>query len=557
MLDRQARRIHPTGRSALLVDCDGIEDVLSLHTALSEDPLRGQLELIPAASTLLVRFRCPLSPAEQRAYVRHLSSMPGKEGLTVGASVVEIPVEYSGEDLDDVARHVGASVEEVVRRHSETTWRAAFSGFSPGFAYLVAAEGEAPLTVPRRSSPRTRVPAGSVGLAGEFSAVYPSASPGGWQLIGTTDVGVWDLEREVPALITPGTTVRFCPRRESVTVRDEADASRDIVPGEDHHSTENRTAAPDEDKDGASDALRIESPGLATLVQDRGRQGHTGWGVSPSGWADPAAAESANRLVGNDLSEAVLENTAGQLSVTALRDVVLAVTGAEGDLRIRDSDAAVRVPGNRPFALLAGQRLTIGSPDRGLRFYLAVRGGIRTPLVLGSSATDTLASLGPKPLAKNDVVRCGHQPRRSVDSPASGVGLPLGREVTDIRISPGPRLDWFTSASVRKLAETTWNVTEASNRVGARLARWSPDTEAGELPSPLERTAEAEGRELPSEGIVEGAVQVPPSGNPVLFMADHPVTGGYPVIGIVEPDHLRLLAQAPPGSLIRLVLDAS
>lgn len=557
MLDQRARRIHLTGRSALLVDCDGIEDVLSLHTALTEDPLRGQLELIPAASTLLVRFRCPLSPAEERAHTRHLSSMPGQEGLSVGASVVEIPVEYSGEDLDDVARHVGASVEEAVRRHSETTWKAAFSGFSPGFAYLVASEGEAPLTVPRRSSPRTRVPAGSVGLAGDFSAVYPSASPGGWQLIGTTDADVWDLERDVPALITPGTTVRFCPRRESVTVRHEADASRGTDPGDDQHSTENPRGAPNEATDCASDALRIDSPGLATLVQDRGRQGHTGWGVSPSGWADPAAAESANRLVGNDLSEAVLENTAGQLSVTALHDVVLAVTGAEGDLRIRDSDTADRVPGNRPFALLTGQRLTIGSPDRGLRFYLAVRGGIRTPPVLGSSATDTLASLGPKPLAKNDVVRCGQQPRRSVGSPAHGVGLPRGREVTDIRISPGPRLDWFTSGSVRRLAETTWSVTEASNRVGARLTRWSPDPETDELPSPLERTAESEGRELPSEGIVEGAVQVPPSGNPVIFMADHPVTGGYPVIGVVEPDHLRLLAQAPPGSLIRLVLDAS
>ncbi|MGK4065669.1 carboxyltransferase domain-containing protein [Rothia sp. HC945] len=557
MPDQQPRRIHPTGRSALLVDCDGIEDVLSLHTALSEDPLRGQLELIPAASTLLVRFRCPLSPAEERACTRRLSSMRGKEGLSAGASVVEIPVEYSGEDLDDVAQHVGASVEEVVRRHSETTWRAAFSGFSPGFAYLVAAEGEAPLTVPRRSSPRTRVPAGSVGLAGEFSAVYPSASPGGWQLIGTTDADVWDLERDVPALITPGTTVRFCPRRKSVTVRDKADASRGIGPGDDHHSTGNPVAALTEENDGASDALRIDSPGLATLIQDRGRQGHTGWGVSPSGWADPAAAESANRLVGNDLSEPVLENTAGQLSVTALRDVVLAVTGAEGDLRIRDSGTADRVPGNRPFALLAGQRLTIGSPDRGLRFCLAVRGGIRTSPVLGSSATDTLASLGPKPLAKNDVVRCGPQPRRSVGSPVSGADLPLGREVTDIRISPGPRLDWFTSASVRKLTETTWSVTEASNRVGARLARWSSDQATDELPSPLERTAEAQGRELPSEGIVEGAVQVPPSGNPVIFMADHPVTGGYPVIGVVEPDHLRLLAQAPPGSLIRLVLDAS
>lgn len=524
------RTTHSVGRSAMLVECPDIDDVLALHAALTAEPLPGQLELIPAATTVLVRFISRLTPRAAREAAETLRELRGKKGASAGSETVEIPVLYQGEDLDDVAEHLGITRDAVIDRHAHQQWTAAFSGFSPGFAYLVPADArpETALTVPRRSSPRTKVPAGSVALAGDFSAVYPSESPGGWQLIGTTDTPVWDLDREVPALITPGTQVRFSPTRESVELQESAPATR----------TDPRDEA----------ALRIDAPGLSTIVQDSGRRGHIDWGVSPSGWADPEAAHSANRLVGNEPTASVLENTAGGLTVTGLRDTVLAVTGARAEVTI-SGEAARRVPQDRPFALRAGERLSIGPTARGLRVYLAARGGFEVDPVLGSAATDTLARLGPPPLTRGSTVSLGGQPRHAVVPTLPPVGLPDPEAATDIPVSPGPRSDWFTPDSLDALAGFTWQVTQESNRVGVRLA---PRDGSGDE-SPLVRTEWARNRELPSEGIVAGSIQVPPNGNPVIFMADHPVTGGYPVIGVVEPEHLRLLAQAPPGTAIRLL----
>lgn len=527
------RTTHAVGRSAMLVQCPDISDVLALHAALLKAPLPNQLELIPAATTVLVRFRSRLTRRAAHEAAEALRTLRGEADAATESGTVEIPVLYRGEDLEDVAEHLGITPEAVIDRHAHQEWTAAFSGFSPGFAYLVPADArpEASLTVPRRASPRTKVPAGSVALAGDFSAVYPSDSPGGWQLIGTTDTPVWDLDREVPALITPGTHVRFSPTRETVELQ------------------ESRPAAPPEPGEDA--ALRIDAPGLSTIVQDAGRSGHIDWGVSPSGWADPEAARSANRLVGNEAAASVLENTAGGLALTALKDTVLAVTGARAEVSVA-GETARRIPNDRPFAMLAGERLSIGPTSRGLRVYVAARGGFEVAPVLGSAATDTLARLGPPSLTRGSAVHLGPQPHHAVVPELPSVPLPETEAVNDIPVSPGPRSGWFTPESLDAMAGFTWQVTQESNRVGVRLA----PRDDSEEESPLIRTQEAQDRELPSEGIVAGSIQVPPNGNPVIFMADHPVTGGYPVIGVVEPEHLRLLAQAPPGTAIRLLLDS-
>lgn len=547
----EPRRVHRAGRSALLVDCRDIDDVLALHSELSSNPLPEQLELVPAATTLLVRFRSPLAADTARGFSRDLSARSGTDTDTGSSHEVRIPIRYDGEDLGDVAARLGISTDEVIARHSGEAWTAAFSGFSPGFAYLVRADSGDPmnLSVPRRDSPRTRVPAGSVALAGDFSAVYPSASPGGWQLIGSTDARVWDLGQEVPALIIPGTVVRFLPERDSVELQESADSATTSARASTPGSSPRDASLDAED----AAALRIDAPGLATLVQDAGRQGHTDWGVSPSGWADPAAAQAANRLVGNDPRAGVLENTAGGLSVTALRDMVLAVTGGRAELTVQGPTGRFPVPRDRPFALLKDHRLAIGPTTRGLRTYVGARGGIVVEPVLGSTSTDTLSKLGPEPLAKGDVLPVGPEPHRAVAPYLPPVDLPDPEEVTDVHVSPGPRIDWFTDESLTTTEDTVWTITEESNRVGVRLARLSEDAQP--LPSTLVRTPQARGRELPSEGIVAGAVQVPPNGNPVVFMSDHPVTGGYPVMGVVEPEGLRLLAQAAPGQRIRLVVD--
>jgi len=198
-------RILEFGSAALLAEFGSLAEVLAHYRPLSAAPPPGVVDLVPAARTILVTFEAPLTAAEVRRWLQATAPDDGGGAATGGQLTIE--VDYSGEDLPEVARLLGIDEREVVRRHTGSVWTAAFTGFAPGFAYLVAPGN--PLQVPRREVPRPRVPAGSVGLAGEFSGIYPGASPGGWQLIGRTEVRLWDPAGAEPALIRPGTLVRF------------------------------------------------------------------------------------------------------------------------------------------------------------------------------------------------------------------------------------------------------------------------------------------------------------------------------------------------------------
>ena len=213
----EPRSVRWAGTRALLVECAGLPDVLALHAHLAAHPLRGQLEATGAAGTVLVTFE---SAERARAAVGTLRELTPDAARDQDARAVEIPVVYDGEDLAELTHLTGRSGEELIAAHSGTIWRAAFGGFAPGFAYLTPEPGSPweGIDVPRRSSPRTAVPAGSVAVAGGFSAVYPSRSPGGWQLIGHTDAVLWDLHRDPPALIRPGDLVRYTAVRELVEI---------------------------------------------------------------------------------------------------------------------------------------------------------------------------------------------------------------------------------------------------------------------------------------------------------------------------------------------------
>ena len=203
-------RFRPAGATAVLVELDDLDQVIGLHAALRRQPPAGTVDLVPAARTVLVIFDGSVTSADRVA-----ADVAGRDLDPVGerdGTLVEIPVAYDGEDLADVARIAGLSEPEVVARHARGEYRVAFCGFAPGFAYL--AGGDPALRVPRRDSPRTKVPAGSVGLADEFTGVYPREMPGGWRLIGRTDAVLWSLDRDPPALLPPGTPVRFVERRQ-------------------------------------------------------------------------------------------------------------------------------------------------------------------------------------------------------------------------------------------------------------------------------------------------------------------------------------------------------
>ncbi|MGE9784188.1 5-oxoprolinase subunit B family protein [Janibacter sp. G368] len=198
-------RLMPAGDTALLVELGDLDEVLSLYAQLDEDLPEGVIDLVPAASTLLVTIDPRATDVERISRQVSGVTVGSHERATTGE--VEIPVVYDGEDLAEVGRITGLGERGVIEAHTGSPWTVAFCGFAPGFGYMIG--GDERLRVPRRDNPRTRVPAGSVAIAGEFASVYPRESPGGWQLIGRTTLEVWDIGREPPALLVPGTTVRY------------------------------------------------------------------------------------------------------------------------------------------------------------------------------------------------------------------------------------------------------------------------------------------------------------------------------------------------------------
>lgn len=276
----------------------------------------------------------------------------------------------------------------------------------------------------------------------------------------------------------------------------------------------------------------IEEVGPLATVQDLGRPGWFGSGVGPAGAADRGALRLANRLVGNPEGYAGIEVLLGGLVLRARDTTVVSVTGAPAPAAID----TMPVGHASLLVLEPGQRLRLGFTTTGLRSYIGVRGGVDAEPVLGSRSYDTLSGIGPPPLRAGGVVHSGPQP---ADWPATdqapGAGPPA---ILEIRALPGPRDDWFADPGA--LFTGSWTVGSETDRVGARLDRADGP--------PLRRISAAE---LPTEGMALGSIQVPPAGQPVVFLADHPITGGYPVIAVVADADIDRMAQARPGQRLK------
>lgn len=530
-------RVQVYGDHALMVDVAGIEDVHALAAALRATDVPGLVDVVPAARTVLVVLddEAPdLAGAETavRAAWESRSTVASQgEGR-----LVEIPVVYDGEDLPDVAAWAGLSVAEVVARHGGREYVVAFGGFMPGFGYLT--EVDPTIAAPRLPTPRTRVPAGSVALAGDLTAVYPRATPGGWRLLGRTDVDLFDVDREPPALLTAGTRVRF---RAVDRLPGDAEGDGPLAEG-DAHSAEGdqKSAAGDEMRVGSdrgpaerdrAGGVEVLATGPLTLVEDEGRPGWASSGVGRSGAADRRALRLLNRLLANDDSAAALEVTLGGLALRFHERATIALAGAPTPATIDGTPVGMQAL----LEVRRGSALRLGFAAQGTRTYLGVRGGFGVRPVLGSRSFDVLAGLGPAPLSAGDRLVIGPRP---TGLPVVGL-VPSRTTVTgvvELVVRRGVRSEWFDDAGWRDLLGGTFEVSDASNRVGLRLSG----------PSIARRDGE-----LPSEGLVAGAVQVPPDGRPVLFLRDHPVTGGYPVIGVVSAGALDVAAQLRPGDRLR------
>ncbi len=523
----------PAGDRALLIEADG--RAAGLAAAITRAGLAGIADVIPGARTVLVtwepgRWRHPDLAAA-------IAGLPVDDDPAADLPAVEIPVRYDGPDLAEVAALAEMSVSEAIEAHQAAEYTVGWLGFSPGFGYLTGLDPRL-ARVPRLATPRVSVPAGSVAIAGGLAAVYPSASPGGWRLIGRTTARLWDPGRAEPSLLTPGRRVRF--RADRADHGGPAPAAQ--MPGD-----ARAPVRPAPDGRPASH-LEIIRTGPLASVQDLGRPGLGAVGVPPSGAADPAALITANHLVGNPGGAAGLEFTLGRAAIRCDGDARLAVTGAPVSVGLAAPDGTERpAPFGAPFEVPGGWVVRLGAPAAGLRSYLAVTGGIATDPVLGSRSCDLLSGLGGGPLRPGDRLPVGP----SAAGPGSGPGtrpdsgraagpaaarIPGRGETTRLRVLPGPRQDWFDDAALAALCGSPYTVTPASNRTGLRL-------DGPALPRRHDT-------ELPSEGMATGSLQVPHDGSPILLLADHPPTGGYPVIAVVHSADLRLAGQLRPGDQV-------
>jgi KipI family sensor histidine kinase inhibitor len=494
----------------LLVELGSIQTV---HVALRhwlESPPTGVEEMVAGAQTILLIGEA--DPAEVRAGISRLG--PGTE--PPAGRLHTIRTVYDGPDLAELAEQTGLTVEELIRAHSAPDYLVAFMGFSPGFAYL--AGGDARLNVARRSTPRTSVPAGSVAVAAGMTAVYPQATPGGWRIVGRTDAVLFDPSRRRPALLAPGDRVRF-------------EVAQSVG-----HPPAPLLGSALPDPEPGTPAVEILEPGPLLTIQDGGRYGWRHVGVPVAGAADRRSAVRANRLVGNPAGEALLESTLGSCRLRLRANRRVAVTGATADISVDGLPARSDVP----LDLSPGTEMRIGPSRVGVRIYVAISGGLDVAPVLGSRSTDTLSGIGPARLEAGRLIPLGE----AAATGSSPIPTPLAPvkagDTLVVAARLGPRHDWMTRKGRDALEGGGLLVAPSSDRTGVRLQ------------GPCVERANA--GEIPSEGMVPGAIQIPPSGQPIVLMRNHPPTGGYPVVAVVDDDGIDALAQAVAGTSVRFDL---
>lgn len=513
--------LRPMGERAVLAEVADLAAAVRLHAALAADAPAGIDDLVPAARTVLVCFDpARIPPASVRAWIRSTASAHAEDPEP--GPVLDVPLRYDGADLDDTAALLGIPVSDLVSRHAAAEWSVAFTGFAPGFAYLVSADW--PFDVPRLDRPRTRVPAGAVGLAAGFTGAYPRQTPGGWRLIASTDAVLFDPDAAHPALLPPRARVRFVPERPRVVGSSRSGSAA----GTGMSARVGMAPAP---ASCGVPALRVVDAGVGTTVQDLGRPRLAALGVARSGALDRRALRVANRLIGNDEGAAGLEILLGGFRARAEADTWVGVTGALTEVRVDERAVDLYAP----VLVRAGSELSIGVARAGLRSYLAVRGGVEGHAAMGSRAHDSLAGLGPAPLRAGDLVRAGVP--ASAIPPVDVFPWTVPPSLIEVPLGEGPRADWFAPEALTTLVTQIWTVSSDLDRVGIRL-----DGPA------LERVHPGE---LASEGMRPGALQVPPHGRPVVLLADGPVTGGYPVIAVATEAGTEALAQARPGDRVR------
>ncbi|HSP93905.1 MAG TPA: 5-oxoprolinase subunit PxpB [Thermoanaerobaculia bacterium] len=471
----------------------------------------GFFDAVPGARSLLVLFD-PGKLARRRLAQEIRSGAGEGRGAMDVQRALEIPVLYdaepgTGPDLEELSRGAGLTREEFAGRHAQARYRVAFLGFAPGFPYMTGLPEE--LHAPRLATPRTRVPAGSVGIGGTYTGIYPEETPGGWRLIGRAPVRLFNAGRNPPALLLPGDSVRFQP-----IGREEFERRRLVL----------ERADPAEGPGASALSLfRVTAPGVFTSVQGGPRRGWAVYGAPPGGAMDLEALAGGNAAVGNPPSAPALEMTlvGPELEVLAEASVALSGTWLEPEVNGRPVAAgALR-------RVRIGDRLRLGPLGGGMRAYLCVAGGLARTGQPHSS----------RRLVSGELVFAAPPRAQSMGTAVPALRpAQAGKEVV-IRVLPGPQRDYFENEGLAAFLDNRFRVSAASDRRGVRLegpaiaARRSPD--------------------IPPEGTALGGIQVPGDGQPIILGPDRPITGGYAKIATVIEADFPLVAQALPGTLLR------
>ncbi|MFM7413286.1 MAG: 5-oxoprolinase subunit PxpB [Planctomycetota bacterium] len=500
------------GVAVLVEGGDAVERrrrVRGLANALAAARLDGVTDLVASPGRVTVVYD-PLRAEHPRLRLRidEVAQGPLDARADVPEVRHEIPVCYGGAygpDFAELCSRHAIDRQALIDLHTAPDYVVETIGFLPGFGYLAGLPER--LATPRRDTPRRLVPAGSVGIGGTFTAAYPFASPGGWNLVGATPARLFDASRPQPALVRTGDRVRF-------TSIDHGDFA---------------TFRPDvEEPVRALETVGITvlAPGLWTTIQDLGRPGHRADGVPLSGAADAVSLRLANRLVGNPATAAGLEITLLGPTLRFERAADVAIAGA----------AFPEVPSDKVLRMAAGDVLTLGHATAGCRSYLAVAGGIDVPPVLGSRSTLVTAGLGGlrgRQLVAGDALPIGRDPP----------GRPAGRLPTrSSGMAAAPVTLRVVAGEQIGMADRFWGshhvATSRSDRMGVRLDGPTVATD------PV-------AADLPSVAVLPGTIQLPPDGRPIILLADAQTIGGYPVVGHVIAADLPRAAQLRPGSHVQ------
>lgn len=502
------------GGSAVLVASPGGEELYDLASDLRNITDIGLSNVVAVNNQMLVVFDTDQTTRDA-VIGGILGAATASKNSAYDPKTVEIDLTFDGEDLGEILSSTKSTFEEFSSIMYSSTFTVSHLGFAPGFVYLSGLDEK--FSTPRRTSSRTLVPAGAIAIGGPYLGIYSIPTPGGWNLIGTTTSRLFDFSLEEPIRLNRGDKIKFSPPK--TTIRTVSDRNQSPDP---NRST-NVAVIPDR-----VPHLRVLAVSGRVLFEDLGRDGYAHLGIGTSGAMDQDAHCLASIAVGNSPLSATIELAIGTLTIEVLQNTYIAVSGAGTEITIDGHP----VRHNRVHGVLRGQKVSIRSNHTGIYSYLAMRGGFDAPIILGSRSTDTLSGIGPPSIDPGLLL----YPAQPSQSPADEIIEPITVE-NSFGVVITQNRDNFDNKGLEWFFTTQFEVSTLISRTGIRL-------ECQTRPVANYRQLEAS---LP---LTYGAIQLPPSGLPIIIGRDHPTTGGYPIIGCIAKSVLGTIAQLMPGSPI-------